>query len=114
MYKDLITFIRDWYRTDQFIPLHEPRFKKIDREYVLDAIDSTFVSSVGEYVNKFEHDLATYLNVKRAVVTVNGTAALQVALRLAGVKAGDEVITQPLTFVATANAIAYNNADPIL
>ena len=113
MYKDLIKFIRDWYQTDQFIPLHEPRFKEIDREYVLDAIDSTFVSSVGEYVNRFERDLAAYLNVKRAVVTVNGTAALQVALRLAGVKAGDEVITQPLTFVATANAIAYNNASPV-
>jgi perosamine synthetase len=113
MYKDLIKFIRDWYQTDQFIPLHEPRFKEIDREYVLDAIDSTFVSSVGEYVNRFERDLAAYLNIKRAVVTVNGTAALQVALRLAGVKAGDEVITQPLTFVATANAIAYNNASPI-
>lgn len=113
MYKDLITFIRDWYQTDQFIPLHEPRFKEIDREYVLDAIDSTFVSSVGEYVNRFERDLAAYLGVKRAVVTVNGTAALQVALNLAGVKAGDEVITQPLTFVATANAIAYNNAGPI-
>ena len=113
MYKNLITFIRDWYQTDQFIPLHEPRFKKIDREYVLDAIDSTFVSSVGEYVNRFERDLAAYLNVKRAVVTVNGTAALQVALRLVGVKAGDEVITQPLSFVATANAIVYNNASPI-
>ena len=113
MYKNLITFIRDWYQTDQFIPLHEPRFKETDREYVLDAIDSTFVSSAGEYVNRFERDLAAYLGVKRAVVTVNGTAALQVALRLAGVKAGDEVITQPLTFVATANAIAYNNAGPI-
>jgi aminotransferase in exopolysaccharide biosynthesis len=113
MYKNLITFIRDWYQTDQFIPLHEPRFKEIDREYVLDAIDSTFVSSVGEYVNRFERDLAAYLGVKRAVVTVNGTAALQVALRLAGVKGGDEVITQPLTFVATANAIAYNNASPV-
>jgi perosamine synthetase len=113
MYKDLIKFIRDWYQTDQYIPLHEPRFKEIDREYVLDAINSTFVSSVGEYVNRFERDLAAYLDVKRAVVTVNGTAALQVALRLAGVKTGDEVITQPLTFVATANAIAYNNASPI-
>ena len=113
IYKNLITLIRDWYQTDQFIPLHEPRFKEIDREYVLDAIDSTFVSSVGEYVNRFERDLAAYLGVKRAVVTVNGTAALQVALRLVGVKAGSEVITQPLTFVATANAIAYNNASSI-
>lgn len=113
MYSNLIKFIRDWYQADQFIPLHEPRFKEIDREYVLDAIDSTFVSSVGEYVNRFERDLAAYMGVKRAVVTVNGTAALQVALRLSGVKGGDEVITQPLTFVATANAIAYNNASPV-
>jgi aminotransferase in exopolysaccharide biosynthesis len=113
MYSNLIKFIRDWYQTNQFIPLHEPRFKEIDREYVLDAIDSTFVSSVGEYVNRFEHDLAAYMGVKRAVVTVNGTAALQVALRLAGVKGGDEVLIQPLTFVATANAIAYNNASPV-
>jgi len=80
---------------------------------VLDAIDSTFVSSVGEYVNKFEHEIADYLDVKRAVATVNGTSALQVALRLAGVKEGDEVITQPLTFIATVNAIAYNNATPL-
>jgi len=113
MYKKLITFIRDWYQTDQFIPLHEPRFKEIDKEYVLDAINSTFVSSVGEYVNRFERDLAAYFGVKHVVVTVNGTAALQVALRLVGVKAGDEVIAQPLTFVATANAIVYNKASPI-
>lgn len=113
MYKKFITFIRDWYQTDQFIPLHAPRFKEIDREYVIDAIDSTFVSSVGEYVNRFECDLTAYFGIKSAVVTVNGTAALQVALRLAGVKAGEEVITQPLTFVATANAIVYNNARPI-
>jgi perosamine synthetase len=76
MYSNLIKFIRDWYQTDQFIPLHEPRFKEIDREYVLDAIDSTFVSSVGKYVNKFERELAAYMGVKHAVVTVNGTAAL--------------------------------------
>jgi perosamine synthetase len=113
MYKDLIKCIRDWYQTDQLIQLHEPRFKEIDREYVIDAIDSTFVSSVGEYVDRFENDLAAYLGVKRAVATVNGTTALQVALSLVGVKDGDEVITQPLTFVATANAIAYNNASPI-
>jgi len=113
MFSDLITFIRDWYQTDQFIPLHEPQFNKIDRDFVLDAIDSTFVSSVGEYVNTFENKLAEYLNVKRAVVTVNGTSALQVALRLAGVVPNDEVIIQSLTFVATANAITYNNATPI-
>ncbi|MCP4412740.1 MAG: LegC family aminotransferase, partial [Gammaproteobacteria bacterium] len=96
-----------------YIPLHEPRFKTLDKQYVLDAIDSTFVSSIGEYVNRFERELAACLKAKYAVVTVNGTAALEVALRLAGVKQKDEVITQPLTFVATANAIAHNNANPV-
>lgn len=113
MYNDLIKFVRQWYQTDAFIPLHEPRFKDIDRKYVTDCIDSTFVSSVGEYVTRFEKDLAAFLNVRRTVVTVNGTAALQMALHLAGVNPGDEVITQPLTFVATVNAIAYLNAVPV-
>ena len=113
MFEDLIYFIRDWYEADGFIPLHEPRFGKLDREYVLDAVDSTFVSSVGEYVNRFERDLARYVGAKWAVVTVNGTAALQVALRLAGVSAGDEVITQALTFVSTANSISQNCAHPV-
>ena len=113
MYSKLVTFIRDWYQTKDPIPLHEPRFKDIDRKYVLDAIDSTYVSSVGAYVDRFEQDLAAYLGAGYAVVTVNGTAALQVALKLAGVRAEDEVITQPLTFVATANAIAHNNAVPV-
>lgn len=113
MYSDFVKFIRDWYQTKEFIPLHEPRFKGIDRQYVMDAIDSTFVSSIGEYVNRFEKELAAYLHTGYAVVTVNGTAALQIALQLAGVRQKDEVITQPLTFVATANAIAYNNASPV-
>ena len=114
MYSDLIKFIRDWYQSNKdFIPLHEPRFKEIDRGYVLDVIDSTFVSSVGEYVDRFEQELAAYLQTDHAVVTVNGTTALQVALRLAGVRPNDEVITQPLTFVATANAIVHNNASPV-
>ncbi|WP_022668249.1 LegC family aminotransferase [Desulfospira joergensenii] len=113
MYNDLISFIKNWYKTDEYIPLHEPRFDETDKKYLLDAVDSTFVSSVGKYVDQFERGVSTYLGVKRAVATVNGTAALQVALRLAGVKKGDEVITQPLTFIATANAIAYNRATPI-
>jgi len=113
MFEDVIQFVRNWYSTDDFIPLHVPMFSSLDREYVLDAIDSTFVSSVGEYVNRFERELADYVGVRRAVATVNGTAALQVALRLVGVEADTEVITQPLTFVATANAIVYNNAYPV-
>ncbi|QTA93612.1 LegC family aminotransferase [Desulfonema magnum] len=113
MFEDLIQMIRSLYKTEGFIPLHEPRFSMLDQKYVLSAIESTFVSSVGEYVNRFEQDLAAYVGAKRAVVTVNGTAALQVALRFAGVKADNEVITQPLTFVATANAIVYNGAHPV-
>ncbi len=113
MFNELITFIRNWYQTTDLIPLHEPRFGALELEYVTQAINSTFVSSVSEFVNRFERELARHVGAKHAVATVNGTAALQVALQLAGVKSGDEVITQPLTFVATANAIAYNNAHPV-
>lgn len=113
MFDDLILSIRSWYKSNDFIPLHEPHFGKLDREYVMDAIDSTYVSSVGQYVDRFEKELAEFVSSKRAIVTVNGTSALQVALRLVGVKADDEVITQSLTFIATANAIVYNGAYPI-
>jgi len=108
-----IEFIRDQYKTTDFIPLHEPRFQGNEKKYVMETIDSTFVSSVGAYVNKFEEMMADISQTKRAVAVVNGTAALQVALRLSGVKEGDEVLTQALTFVATANAIAYNNAHSV-
>lgn len=80
---------------------------------MLDAIDSTFVSSVGQYVDRFERDLAAYTGAAQAVATVNGTAALQAALSVVGVKNGDEVITQPLTFVATANAVSHLCAHPV-
>ena len=80
---------------------------------MLNCVDSTFVSSVGEYVNQFEFEIAKFTNTKRSVAVVNGTSALQVSLRLAGVKSDDEVITQALTFIATANAISYLNAQPI-
>ncbi|MCD4822978.1 MAG: LegC family aminotransferase [Phycisphaerae bacterium] len=109
----LIQFIRQWYGTDDYIPLHAPTFGRADRDYVLDAIDSTFVSSVGEYVSRFEKQLAACTGAGRAVAMVNGTAALQVALRLVGSQAGSEVITQPLTFIATANAIAHTGAKPV-
>ncbi|WDP89769.1 MAG: LegC family aminotransferase [Desulfobacter sp.] len=112
MYDRLIDFIRAWYETDGTIPLHEPIFGEKEREYVLDTLDSTFVSSVGEYVSRFEKVLARYLGGGFVVATVNGTTALQLALQLAGTRGGDEVITQPLTFVATANAIAHNHAVP--
>lgn len=113
MFDGLIGFVRDWYGTAGLIALHEPRFGARDRVLVMDAIDSTFVSSVGAYVDRFERDLAAYVHAARAVVTVNGTSALQVALRLAGVRSGDEVVTQPLTFIATANAISYCHATPV-
>ena len=110
---DFISFVRSVYKTEEFIPLHEPRFIGNEKEYVTSAIESTFVSSVGAFVDKFEHVMTGLTQTKKAVATVNGTAALEVALRLAGVKSGDEVITQAFTFVATANAIRYNGADPV-
>jgi len=109
----LIRFVRDYFGTSEFIPLHAPVFPGREKEYVADTIESTFVSSVGTYVDRFEKDMASYTGSPRAVATVNGTAALHIALKLAGVEAGDLVITQPLTFVATCNAIAYCNAEPV-
>jgi aminotransferase in exopolysaccharide biosynthesis len=113
MFESLIRFIREQYQSNEFIPLHAPIFSGNERKYVTDTIDSTFVSSVGAYVDRFELDMASYTGSPRAVATVNGTAALHVALILAGVKQGELVITQPLTFVATCNAIAYCGAEPI-
>lgn len=111
--KDIISFIQNSYNTKEFIPLHEPRFRGNEKKYLLDTIDSTFVSSVGAYVDRFEEMMQVSTGTQKAIAVVNGTAALQVALRLAGVERGDEVITQALTFVATANAIAYNGALPV-
>lgn len=109
----IISFIQDAFQTKEFIPLHEPRFRGNEKKYVLDTIDSTFVSSVGAYVDRFEEMMQDITTTKKAIAIVNGTSALQVALRLVGVSCGDEVITQALTFVATANAIAYNGASPV-
>lgn len=113
MSKILIDFIRDYYGTSDFIPLHAPVFSGNEKSYVTETIESTFVSSVGAFVDRFEHDMVVYTGSPRAVATVNGTAALHVGLILAGVKPGDLVITQPLTFVATCNAIAYCGAEPV-
>lgn len=111
MKENLIKFIRKTFGVEKdFIPLHEPRFVGNERKYVLDAIDSTFVSSVGEYVDKFEKMMCKITGAKYAIALVNGTNALHLSLILAGVKTDDEVLTQPLTFVATANAISYCNA----
>ncbi len=107
---EIVTFIRELYQTNEPIYLHEPLFIGNERRYVLDAIDSTFVSSVGEYVDRFEQEFYNYIGTENAVTCVNGTAALHIALILANVEQGDEVITQPLTFVATCNAISYQKA----
>ena len=110
---DIINFVRDYYQTEAFVPLHIPSFIGNEESYVVKTIQSTFVSSVGEYVDQFEHLMAEYCDSEAAVAIVNGTSALQVALRIAGVGFGDLVITQSLTFVATCNAIVHNGAAPV-
>jgi perosamine synthetase len=112
-HQDIIDFVRGIYQTAEFIPLHEPKFIGNEKVYVLDCIDSTYVSSIGKYVDRFEQMMAEYTGAKYAVATVNGTAALHIALKLVGVNQGDEVITQPLSFVATCNAISYCGAKPV-
>ncbi len=112
-FSEVIGFIKSQFDNKAFIPLHEPRFLGNEKKYIGDTIDSTFVSSVGAYVDKFEEMMSSISGTNKSIAVVNGTSALQVALRLAGVNAGDEVITQSLTFIATVNAIIYNGAAPI-
>ena len=112
-YKEIIDFVKLQYPKQDFIPLHAPVFNGNEKLYVLDTIDSTFVSSVGAYVDKFEIMMAELSKTQKAVAIVNGTSALQVALRLSGVQNGDEVLTQALTFIATINVIIYNGASPV-
>ena len=107
-----VDFIKGIYKKD-FIALHEPVFIGNEKKYLNECIDSTFVSSVGKFVDRFEKEFAKYVGSKFAIAVVNGTAALHIALKLIGVKEEDEVITQPLTFVATCNAISYCGASPI-
>lgn len=113
MFNDIVEFIQDAYSTKDFIPLHEPRFIGNEKKYINECIDSTFVSSVGKYVGEFEENIARYTGAKYAIATSNGTSALHISLLLANVGQSDEVITQPLTFVATCNAISYCGAQPI-
>ena len=113
-YKEFVDFVRKAYnKPEGFIPLHEPTFNGNEKKYLIDCIDSTFVSSVGKYVDKFEEIVAEYTGSKYAIAAVNGTAALHIALVLSDVTDNDEVITQPLTFIATANAISYIGAKPV-
>jgi perosamine synthetase len=113
-YIKIIDFIRNLYNTHtDFIPLHAPVFMGNEKKYLNECIDSTFVSSVGKFVDRFEEMVAVYTGAKKAIVTVNGTNALHLALLSVGVTSDSEVITQPLTFIATANAIAYTGAKPV-
>jgi aminotransferase in exopolysaccharide biosynthesis len=113
-YQFIIDKIRELYgESGKIIPLHSPLFIGNEKKYLEECIDSTFVSSVGKFVNIFEDKIAEYTESKRAVACVNGTSALHIALRLVGVEQHDEVITQPLTFIATANAISYCGAKPL-
>ncbi len=112
-YQYIIDFIRSLYPNRETVPLHEPYFGGNEKKYVLDCIESTFVSSVGKYVDRFEEMIKDFTGAKYAIATVNGTSALHIALKLAGVDQGDLVITQPLTFIATCNAISYCGAEPI-
>ncbi|MEG2614552.1 MAG: LegC family aminotransferase [Alistipes sp.] len=108
---DFTTFVREMYEEPEgVIILHDPRFIGNERKYLNDALDTNYVSSVGEYVGRFETMCAQYTGAKYAVATMNGTSALHISLLLAGVERGEEVITQPLTFIATANAISYTGA----
>jgi len=114
MFKEFIEFVSEIYSSKDSISLHEPYFAGKEKKYLADVIDSTFVSSVGRYVDLFEEKLSEFTGSKYAIATVNGTSALHIALKVAGVKPGDEVITQSLTFVATCNAIRYCGATPVL
>jgi len=113
MFNNVIHFIKNMYPGGKPIPLHEPRFVGNEKKYLNECIDSTFVSSVGKFVDEFEKKIAHYTGTKYAVATSNGTSALHIALLLANVENNDEVITQPLTFVATCNAINYCGAQPV-
>lgn len=113
MYSEIVSFIHQLYATEEFISLHTPVFRGNEKKYLNECIDTTFVSSVGKFVDQFEDVVAQYTGAKRAVVCVNGTNALHLALFLGGVERDDEVITQALTFIATCNAISYMGAHPV-
>lgn len=113
-YNEIIKFIRKKFNSPKgFVPLHEPRFRGNEKKYINECIDTTFVSSVGKFVTRFEEMIAEFTGAKHAIAVVNGTAALHMALLLSNVKSEDEVITQALTFIATVNAISYVGAKPI-
>lgn len=113
MYNEITKFIHSLYPAESFVPLHAATFAGNEKKYLEECIDTTFVSSVGAFVTRFEDMVAEFTGAKRAVVCVSGTNALHMALMMVGVERGDEVITQPLTFVATANAVSYCGASMV-
>lgn len=113
MYQNVIAYIKDLYGNQEFTPLSVPKFLGNEKKYLDDCIDTTFVSSVGKYVDRFEEEMAKYVGAKKAVVCVSGTNALHMSLMLAGVERDDEVLTQALTFIATCNALSYIGAYPV-
>lgn len=113
MYKEFVEFVRDIYGTNNQIPLHAPVFRGNEKNYLLRAVESSYVSSVGEFVDDFELMLEAFTGSKYAIATVNGTSALHVSLLLSGVDYDTEVLTQSLSFVATCNAIYYCGARPL-
>ena len=113
-FKEIIGFIRQTYKCSKGrVSLHEPLFIGNEKKYLTECIDTNFVSSVGKFVDLFEEKIADYTGAKYAVACVNGTSALHLALKMIGVGCDDEVLTQPLTFIATANAISYCGAHPV-
>jgi len=115
MYQDIVEFIRRHYeaKDGETVMLHAPTFVGNEKKYLNECIDSTFVSSVGQFVDRFERDMEAFTGAKKAVVCVSGTNALHMAMMLAGVERDDEVLTQALTFIATCNAISYIGAYPV-
>ena len=115
MYKDIVEFIRAQYEaTDgETVILHAPTFAGNEKKYINECIDSTFVSSVGPFVDRFEKEIAAFTGAAKAVVCVSGTNALHMAMMLVGVERDDEILTQALTFIATCNAISYIGAHPV-
>lgn len=113
MYAKVIDFIKELYGGNDFTPLSVPKFLGKEKEYLDECIDTTFVSSVGHFVDRFEEDMVRYTGAGRAVVCVSGTNALHMGLLMAGVGRDDEVLTQALTFIATCNALSYIGAYPV-
>ena len=109
MYKKLIKFIKNLYSEREIIPLHEPLFDDNEKKLVNEAIESSYVSSIGSCIGQFENEVASYTGAKYAVACINGTSALQISLKLVGVRKNDEVIVPSMTFIAAVNAIHYNH-----